>query len=36
LETIIIPLDGCSSSVLSCALPVLIALAGAALIKRKE
>lgn len=36
LETIIISLDGCSSSVLSCALPVLIALAGAALIKRKE
>jgi hypothetical protein len=35
-ETITIPLDGCSSSVLSYGLPVLIVLAGAALIKRKE
>jgi hypothetical protein len=36
LETITIPLDGCSSSVLSCCLPVLIVLAGAALVKRSK
>jgi hypothetical protein len=33
---ITIPIDGCSGSILSCGLLMLIALAGAALIKRKE
>ena len=34
--TVTIPVDGCSGSILSCGLLMLIALAGAALIKRKE